>query len=495
MVQHNCQTDLQACRKARLTRDPRFDGQFFIGVVTTKIYCRPICPAVSPKEQNVRYFDTALQAANAGLRPCLRCRPDSAPQSYAWKGTQTTLDRAKALIDSGAMSGQDGETVESLSIRLGISSRYLRKLFQDKLGTSVKSYAQYQQLMLAKQLLHQTKLSITQVAFAAGFNSIRRFNEVFQQTLQLTPSDLRKKATITSDATKAELLETKGRIALNLQLSFRPPFSWPEQHHFYQVRAVQNMEWLNDELSYGRSFTINEVSGYFNARLDSAANLFNVEIVLEDDSALAQLGLIINEIRRVLDLNANIAQIDNALRELTPISSLMRKGLRLPGVWSAFEAGCRAVLGQQVSIVQASKLLNQLVLAYGEERTIGDRRVKLFPTPAVIATAELNELRMPGARKKALNALAQFVTENPDTDLADWLSIKGIGPWTVAYAKMRGQSDPDVLLCGDLVVKKRILALYAEQGLKCDNYTEITESLAKQIAPWGSYLTFQLWSL
>ncbi|WP_028767197.1 DNA-3-methyladenine glycosylase 2 family protein [Shewanella fidelis] len=492
MVEHDCQTDLQACRKARLARDPRFDGQFFIGVLTTKIYCRPICPAVSPKEQNVRYFDTALQAANAGLRPCLRCRPDSAPQSYAWKGTQTTLERAKALIDSGAITGQGGQSIEDLATRLGISSRYLRKLFQDKLGTSVKSYAQYQQLMLAKQLLHQTKLTITQVAFAAGFNSIRRFNEVFQQTLQLTPSQLRKTANID---TKAEQAEEKGRVALKLQLSYRPPLRWPEQHHFYQVRAVQNMEWLEDEFSYGRSFSINEVSGYFNAKVDSAANLFNVEIVLVDNSALPQLGLIINEIRRVLDLNANIAQIDKALLELNPISSLMREGLRLPGVWSAFEAGCRAVLGQQVSIVQASKLLNQLVLAYGEERTIGDRRVKLFPTPEVIASAELSELKMPNARKKALNALAQFVSENPDADLSDWLSIKGIGPWTVAYAKMRGQSDPDVLLCGDLVVKKRILALYAEQGLNNENYTDITDSLAKQIAPWGSYLTFQLWNL
>ncbi|MDR8524372.1 DNA-3-methyladenine glycosylase 2 family protein [Shewanella fidelis] len=492
MVEHDCQTDLQACRKARLARDPRFDGQFFIGVLTTKIYCRPICPAVSPKEQNVRYFDTALQAANAGLRPCLRCRPDSAPQSYAWKGTQTTLERAKALIDSGAITGQGGQSIEDLATRLGISSRYLRKLFQDKLGTSVKSYAQYQQLMLAKQLLHQTKLTITQVAFAAGFNSIRRFNEVFQQTLQLTPSHLRKTANID---TKAEQSEVKGRVALKLQLSYRPPLRWPEQHHFYQVRAVQNMEWLEDEFSYGRSFSINEVSGYFNARLDSAANLFNVEIVLADNSALPQLGLIINEIRRVLDLNANIAQIDKALLELNPISSLMREGLRLPGVWSAFEAGCRAVLGQQVSIVQASKLLNQLVLAYGEERIIGDRRVKLFPTPEIIASAELSELKMPNARKKALNALAQFVSENPDADLSDWLSIKGIGPWTVAYAKMRGQSDPDVLLCGDLVVKKRILALYAEHGLNNDNYTDITDSLAKQIAPWGSYLTFQLWNL
>ncbi|MGS0726943.1 bifunctional transcriptional activator/DNA repair enzyme AdaA, partial [Shewanella sp. 0m-11] len=192
MLNHDCKIERDACRKARLARDPRFDGQFFIGVFTTKIYCRPICPAVSPKEENVRYFDSALQAANAGLRPCLRCRPDSAPHSYAWKGTQTTLERAKAIIDAGELSGYDGLSVETLAERLGISSRYLRKLFSEKMGISVKGYSQYRQLMFAKQLLHQTQLSITQVAFAAGFNSVRRFNEAFMQALQLTPSALRK---------------------------------------------------------------------------------------------------------------------------------------------------------------------------------------------------------------------------------------------------------------------------------------------------------------
>lgn len=495
--------DKEACRKARLARDPRFDGLFFIGVLTTKIYCRPICPAVSPKEHNVRYFASALQAASAGLRPCLRCRPDSAPSSYAWQGTQTTLDRAKSLIDAGVLSGAERQSVEALSERLGISSRYLRKLFNDKMGISVKGYNQYRQLLLAKQLLHQTELPITQVAFAAGFTSIRRFNEAFQQTLQLTPSALRKKndkpprdhrasTEVTPDSTHQEI----GVVALNLQMSFRPPFSWPKQHHFYQVRAVCNMEWLDDELSYGRSFMINKVSGYFTAKLDVSKHLFNVVIVLENESGLVQLGAVINGIRRVLDLDANIRQIDNVLETITPLAGQMTQGLRLPGVWSVFEAGCRAVLGQQVSIVQASKLLNQLVLAYGEERLIGGKQVKLFPTAEAIAQAELTELKMPEARKKALNALAQFVYENPDADPDLWLSIKGIGPWTVAYAKMRGLSDPNVLLCGDLVVKKRVLALYSEHAENNgSDYSSISQQLAQNSAPWGSYLTFQLWNL
>ncbi|MGS0677239.1 Ada metal-binding domain-containing protein [Shewanella sp. 0m-4] len=495
MLNHDCKIERDACRKARLARDPRFDGQFFIGVFTTKIYCRPICPAVSPKEENVRYFDSALQAANAGLRPCLRCRPDSAPHSYAWKGTQTTLERAKAIIDAGELSGYDGLSVETLAERLGISSRYLRKLFSEKMGISVKGYSQYRQLMFAKQLLHQTQLSITQVAFAAGFNSVRRFNEAFMQALQLTPSALRKTSV---KMTAPDGTQEQGQIVLRLLLSYRPPLAWQQQHSFYKVRAVEQMEWLEDEYSYGRSFTLNGVSGYFNAKVDTKANLFGVDIVLENESGLSQLSLIISSIRRVLDLNANVLEIDSVLASLDLLGNQMIPGLRLPGVWSTFEAGCRAVLGQQVSITQASKLLNQLVLACGEKRLIGAKQVILFPLPETIATAELNELNMPRARKKALNALGQFVSEHPEADIEQWLSIKGVGPWTVAYAKMRGLSYPDILLCGDLVVKKRMQSLYAareDKRLISKDYDELIQALTQNVAPWGSYLTFQLWNL
>ncbi|MGS0682301.1 DNA-3-methyladenine glycosylase 2 family protein [Shewanella sp. 125m-7] len=494
MPEHNCHLEKEACRNARLSRDARFDGQFFIGVLTTKIYCRPICPAVSPKEANVRYFDSALQAANAGLRPCLRCRPDSAPMSYAWQGTQTTLERAKSLIDAGALSGIEGGSVEALAERLGISSRYLRKLFSDKMGSTVKAYEQYRRLMFAKQLLHQTDLSITQVAFSAGFSSVRRFNEAFKSGLKLTPSALRKQGL--SKLMRANVDGVVGAVALRLQMSFRPPYQWQPMQDFYRIRAVTDMEWFIDESSYARSFTLNNVSGYFNAKLDNKANVFNVEILLESESGLQYLGSVISNIRRVLDLNANIDQVDEVLSSIHPLAGNLSQGLRLPGVWSAFEAGCRAVLGQQVSIVQASKLLNQLVLAYGERRVIAGQQVMLFPAPEAISNAELDELKMPVARKKALNALAQFVCLHPEAELDLWLAIKGIGPWTVAYAKMRGLSDPNILLCGDLVVKKRLLRLYAEQSSPpLTDYGQITQQLIQQSAPWGSYLTFQLWNL
>ena len=505
MVDHDCIIDSDICRKARLARDARFDGQFFTGVLTTGIYCRSICPAVSPKEENVRYFDSPIKAANAGLRPCLRCRPDSAPGSYAWKGTTTTLERAVGFIEDGALTGVDAISIEMLADKLGVSSRYLRKLFNDGVGTSIKQYALYRQLMLAKQLLHQTNLTITQVGLAAGFNSIRRFNEAFKQTLKLTPSAFRKQAMMAELSTEhSETVSTDINIAqpvkLTVELSYRPPFAWHEQHDFYQVRAVADMEWLNTENHYGRSFSLNGVSGYFDASHGMERNSFTVDIVLENERGLIELGAIIANIKRILDLNANMQAIEQELTGLAPLKTLILSGLRLPGTWSAFEAGCRAVLGQQVSIVQASKLLNQLVLAYGERRTISDREVILFPTPEVVANASLDELKMPGARKLALNALGEFVKLNPDSDLNDWLSIKGIGPWTIAYAKMRGESHPDILLCGDLVVKKRVLALYQQYQQDTGktetlDYDALTKEIAKTVSPWGSYLTFQLWNL
>ena len=200
--------DPQICQKARLSRDPRFDGKFFTAVKTTGIYCRTICPVHPPKEENVSYFASAIEAANAGYRPCLRCRPDSAPGSPAWKGVNTTLERAIKLIDAGAL--QEG-SLPRLAERLGISDRYLRELFSKNLGVSPKTYALYQQCLFAKQLLQQTKLPVTQVALASGFSSIRRFNDCFMAQLKLTPSQMRKSS-------------AKESNALALKLYYRPPY-------------------------------------------------------------------------------------------------------------------------------------------------------------------------------------------------------------------------------------------------------------------------------
>ena len=517
-TQFDSDSERHLCRQARLAKDARFDGVFFVGVFSTGIYCRPICPAVAPKEENVKYFSSAVAAASAGLRPCLRCRPDSAPHSFAWKGTQTTVDRAVKLIDEGAMSGEHGQSVEDIAARLGISARYLRRLFQQKFGTSPKHYAVYKQLLFAKQLLHQTQLSITDIALASGFTSIRRFNQVFKDTMALTPSELRRQ-------TEQDSSQATNNIELVLYQSYRPPLDWARQWAFYQLRAVDGMEWLPDSQSYGRSFSIAGLQGIFLAEHEAKKNRFKITVNLVAGSQLGGLSQLVNELRRILDLDADMLQITNGLSYLQQHGMTPRDGLRIPGAGSTFEALCRAILGQQVSVVQATKLLSLLVQHYGETITLNQdseqanasakntrsenlsthRQVRLFPTPEAIANASLDELKMPGARKLALNAMAQFLVENPTSMPHEWLGVKGIGPWTVAYAQMRGMGEPNIFLATDLIVKKRLLKLYLDNASLAKEiiskseqtalYKRVSEEAATGVAPWGSYLTFQLWSL
>lgn len=502
-----CYLPNDVCRQARLSRDARFDGRFFIGVKTTGIYCRSICPASPPKEQNVVYFDSAIKASQAGLRPCLRCRPDSAPESNAWQGTSTSLQRAISLIEGGSLSGENAQSLTELSARLGISSRYLSRLFNQQLGTSPKKYALYRQLMFAKQLLHQTSLSITDVAMAAGFNSIRRFNEVFKSQLLLTPTQLRKTQKVNKSA------ETNSQ-GIKLLLDYRPPYSWQDIWSFYQLRAVDGMEWLNETTyAYGRSFafSFNEqtVTGVYEVVPVKGKNQLALTVEFEQTEHIRYLHQTVRFIRQRLDLDADMDVIEQSFEPLQNLGMKVKQGLRIPGTASVFEAGCRAVLGQQVSVIQASKLLNILVKNYGAVKRVGGRDVQFFPSAESIAAASLDEFKMPESRKRALKGLGDFVAKNPFACPSKWIDIKGIGPWTIAYAQMRGESNPDVFLGGDLVIKNRIKALLLALNDLPDNnpfaiankaeftprlYQTFVNNLAKQVSPWGSYLTFQLWS-
>ena len=448
----------QICQKARLSRDPRFDGKFFTAVKTTGIYCRPICPATTPKEENVLYFPTAIEAANAGYRPCLRCRPDSAPGSPAWKGVNTTLDRAIRLIGEGAL--QD-DSLYMLAERLGISDRYLRQLFKKHLGISPKAYALYQQCLFAKQLLHQTTLSITQVGLASGFNSVRRFNDCFQSQLNLTPSQIRK-----SGGTKSTNLQ--------LQLYYRPPYDWFYMNNFFMARAIANLEW-GDEQSYGRTFEWPGCIGSFTAQHVEHKNRFDVAIELDN---VTHLRPIVNNIRRILDLDVDIQAVEQDLQHYFGGASLIKTGLRLPGTWNMFEAGIRAILGQQISVVAARNLVTDLVATLGQSSGIH----QLFPLPQAIAASGLNFLRIPASRKQTLRNLAQYyLSHDTPNDPQHWLKLKGIGPWTINYAQLRGLSDPDIYLGGDLGIKKAVLK----------SAHNVNPDLA---SPWRSYLTLQLWS-
>lgn len=459
--------DQEICRQARLSRDARFDGQFFIAVKTTGIYCRPICPVQLPREENVRYYTAAIAAAEDGYRPCLRCRPDAAPGSNPWRGVNTTLDRALNLINAGELSDT---SMPELASRLGITDRYLRQLFQQHLGVAPKRYAQYQQCLMAKQLLHTTTLPITDIALASGFQSVRRFNDCFRSFMKLSPSEMRR-----------EKSSSEGS-AITLHMSYRPPFNWAHLHGFLARRAIAQLE-IVEANSYARSFEWAGTKGVFRLSAEPEKHRFKLELALDD---LSKLRSVCSNIRRLFDLDADSHTIDAHLTQhfsaLMPIAA----GIRLPGTWSLFEAGVRAILGQQVSVVAAKKLVEQLVAELGEPLNSAALNqlepLKLFPTPTALANSDLAFLKMPNARRETLRAFAQaFATDAATMQSPDhWQSIKGIGPWTIDYAKMRGLSNPDIYLGGDLGVKNRIKALDRE----------ISPDSA---APWRSYLTQHLW--
>jgi AraC family transcriptional regulator of adaptative response / DNA-3-methyladenine glycosylase II len=456
-------SDQQLYQQARKARDGRFDGQFFVAVKSTGIFCRPICPAPSPKEQNVEYFTLAPQAMQAGYRPCLRCRPDSAPGSCAWNGVDTTVARAIKLLRA-----HPDLNVKAICEKLGVSDRYLRDLFNRKLGIAPKKFRLFDQLLFAKHLLHQSALSIEDVAQASGFASARRLQDNLKTGLQLTPSQIRKGSAPSATKNGQPL---KGK--LTIQLAYRPPYNWPHLRDFLRIRAIDGVEEVGDNF-YAKNFSLNKVKGHFKALINPQKHCFDVQLQADD---LSQIQAVVHQIRRVLDLDVDPQVINAGLLGTGMNPQVLVDGIRIPGVWSPFEAGCRAILGQQISVLAAVNMVSQLARTLGQEYA----GHLLFPDAEAVAGSNLEFLKMPQKRRQALRAFAEFYAQNPThTDLNEWLKVKGIGPWTVSYAKMRGLSDPDIWLDTDLIIKKHI------------QRHQLNASAAE---PWRSYLTFQLWSM
>ncbi|WP_299137349.1 AlkA N-terminal domain-containing protein [uncultured Vibrio sp.] len=452
-IHHNSTLTSEQCHLARYARDARFDGMFFTAVKTTGIFCRPICPASPPKEENVEYFSHQAQALKAGYRPCLRCRPDSAPFSPAWKGVETTFLRALQLIDNGALN--TGSIVD-LATRLGISDRYLRTLFDNYIGVSPKQYSLYSQLMFAKQLLHTSSMSITDVGFASGFNSTRRFNDAFLKELKLSPSQIRRS-------------KPSNNLSNHIQLGFHGPLDWQHLLAFYRRRMIEGIEEVGEDY-YQRTVNVNGSKGWFKATLVKD-NRLDIEFELDD---INQLRSLIANIRRMFDLDVDIAKVEAFFTTIDP-NLVAKSGIRIPGGWSAWEAGVRAILGQQVSVTAAIGQLNLLV------RELSDTDKKpYFPTPKQIAEADVSFLRMPGSRKETLKRFAEYMVDNEAEHPSKWIDLKGIGPWTIQYALLRGLSEPNHLLVSDLVVKKFI-----------EHRPAIN---AQSVSPWGSYATFHCWN-
>ncbi len=450
--------DQLACfRQARISRDPRFDGTFFVAVTTTGIFCRPVCPARLPAEHNVLYYTHALQAMAAGFRPCLRCRPDSAPQSSAWQGVDTTIKRAQQLL-----SCLPAQNIGQIATRLGISSRYLHQLTTRHLGLTPKQLQVYQQLLFAKQLLQQSSLTVAEMACACGFHSSRRLQASMQKHWGLTPSNLRRTMPVTTDTPSTHLF-----------LACRTPYNWAQVQEFLAVHALPLVEQVSSD-SYALAFNWQQHAGRLKATYNRTKNGFEVELELTD---LRCIQPVMQNLARVLDVNADPRLIKNALLNAGIVSAQLVEGLRLPGTWSYFEAGCRAVLGQQISVKAATNYANQLVEKAGQKNQFG----WVFPAPEAVAKMPQTALRLPASRQTTLHTLACAFTEHQETPSRDeLLALKGIGPWTCDYMEIRGAAHSDIYLDNDLVEKKAA----REQKL--------TPAAA---APWRTYLTLQLWDI
>jgi len=457
--------DPKVCRRARLSRDTRFDGEFYLAVRTTGIYCRPICPARPPAEKNVRYFHSAAQAAQAGFRPCLRCRPESAPNSPAWKGTSTTVQRALQLLSQGSLN--DG-SLTALARRLGVGERYLRKLFQRELGVSPQALALNQRLLFAKKLLAETTLPITDVAFAAGFGSVRRFNSAVQQQFRLTPRALRGRGNAGNSS-----------VSIQLQLHYRPPYDWEGVADFFMRHAVAGVEAVTMH-SYRRNILLAGVAGSFEVRPVVGKNALHLILQLSDYS---RLMTVVARVRRMFDLDANPAAIAEVLSEDARLATLLSQfpGIRAPGHWSLYEAALRAIVGQQISTQAARGVLARL--AHAASATA---QFLHFPSAAGIAALADEQFPMPGKRRETVRALCGLCNASGDELALDALAaLPGVGPWTTAMVAMRGSGLPDTFPNRDLGLEKAWARL-PDTALPLQQQTACWR-------PWRSYAANLLW--
>ncbi|NOX92909.1 MAG: helix-turn-helix domain-containing protein [Gammaproteobacteria bacterium] len=482
--------DHDACYRAIVARDARFDGRLYIGVRTTGIYCRPICPARTPRRENVSFYPTAAAAQEAGFRPCLRCRPENSPDLAVWNGTSNTVKRALALIGEGAM---DGETVDHLAGQLGVGERHLRRLFQQHLGASPIAIAQTRRILFAKQLIMETRMPMTEIAHAAGFGSIRRFNAVFQTLYKRPPGALRR--------TRRDAHSDVSTISdIVLPMSYVAPYNWPSMISFLKTRAIPGVEWVDRQNRYHRSIALEGYQGTVRVAFDEHKRCLRATIRFPRVSSLA---FIISRLRRVFDLTADPVAIDTHLATDPRLASLIaaRPGLRVPGAWDGFELGIRAILGQQISVGAATTLAGKLVSRYGEPldaslKTEGLSHV--FPSPKRLAVADLRSLGMPGTRARALSALSEAVLESPnmfsasqppDVTLERLKTLPGIGDWTSQYILMRALCEPDAFPAADIGLMR---AMATKNGRRPTPATLLQQ--AEIWRPWRAYAALHLWA-
>ncbi len=477
--------DAAACFRAAATRDARFDGRFFIAVKTTGIYCRPICPARTPKPENVIFFPSAAAAQEAGFRPCLRCRPESAPDLAVWRGTSNTVTRALALIEKG---GLDGVGIEALADRLGVGERQLRRLFRQHLGASPIAVAQTRRVLLAKHLIDQTRLSMAQVALAAGFGSIRRFNETFQRLYGRSPKTLRRGGAGSVPTGEVSIL-----------LPYRAPYDWPAMLAFLGARAIPGVEVVARD-GYARTIAVGGAHGTVLVR-PTAGHALRATIRFPELSALPA---IVARLRRVFDLAADPELIGAHLAEDPELARRVaaRPGLRVAGAWDGFEVAVRALLGQQITVAGAVRLAGRLVAAFGtpvSDPAAGlDGLTHVFPDAGRLADRDLSCLGLTRSRAAALSALARTVRDDADIfgprhSLDDAIrtlrTLPGIGEWTAQYIAMREMREPDAFPAADVGLLR---AMADRDGRRPTARALLAH--AEQWRPWRAYAAQHLWA-
>jgi AraC family transcriptional regulator of adaptative response / DNA-3-methyladenine glycosylase II len=463
-------------------RDARFDGSFYVAVTSTGIYCRPSCPAVTPRRANVRFYPSAAAAQGAGFRACKRCRPDAVPGSPEWDVRTDVVARAMRLIADGVV---DREGVPGLARRLGYTERHLNRLLAAEVGAGPLAIARARRAQNARLLIETTTLPITEVAFAAGFASVRQFNGTIRDVFAATPRELR----------RVRRRGDPGSGGISLRLPFREPFDARGMLRFLGTRAVTGVEHFDGE-TYRRTLRLPHGAG--TVALSDGGD--HVLCVLELEE-LRDLGTAVQRCRRLLDLDADPAAVADVLGGDPMLGPIVRRssGRRVPGSVDGAELAFRAVLGQQVSVAGAGTLAGRLVARCGTPlpaSLLSEGLTHLFPDPEDVAGADLDRFGVPAARAEALRTLARAldgdVSLDPGSDRDEverrLLGLRGIGPWTASYVAMRALGDPDAFLPTDLGVRQAVRKL----GHPDDKRS--VAALAERWRPWRAYATQHLWA-
>lgn len=478
-------TNTDEFENARQSRDPRFDGRFFIGVLTTGIYCRPVCPVRIPKKENVQLYRSAASAAEAGFRPCLRCRPESSPGTPAWIGAPYKVSKALHLIARGNL---DGSSVDELAEQLCIGPRQLSRLFQQYVGASPIAVAQTQRLHFAKKLLDETNLPLSEVCFAAGFGSVRRFNAVFQSTYARTPKELRKGV--------RGRQRSKGE-GIRVRLSYRPPLDWQSMLAYLEYRKIPGVEHIDlEQNAYHRTIAIGASVGDICAQFSELEHSVMLQINFPDTRHLYH---IVEKVRLLFDLKADSEEIERFFKDDALLKKVVEKnpGTRVTGCWDGLEVTVRAILGQQVTVKAATTLAGRVAERYGGNYNGSSVHLtRVFPAAETLANADLNGMGIVGQRIAAIKAVAAKIATGDivfdgvlETEefVRRLCEIKGIGDWTAHYVALRVLNDPDAFPYSDLILRRAATS---------NQQTLTPKALLQQAEvwrPWRAYAVILLW--